>query len=152
MKSDDSLNEAQKEPVLDLADEWLGEAKFTAQVIAELDEALILFASKRTTLEEKMISSYFHKMAAGYAAILHKLHLQLCDRKEPLFNEAGLESLRTLNLRVREVVGYLVKALRFNFNFVEQYYEYDFYTRLSQNERFLEDQEVILKQIESCDV
>lgn len=152
MKSEDSMNEAQKQPVLDLSDEWLGEARFTAQVMGELDEALILFSSKRTTLEEKMISSYFHKMVAGYAAILNKLHLQLCDRKEPLFNERGLESLRTLNLRVREAVGYLIKALRFNFNFVEQYYEYDFYTRLSQKELFLEDQEFILKQIESCDV
>jgi len=152
MESDNSLNEAQKQPVLDLSDEWLGEARFTAQVMAELDDALILFASKRTTLEEKMISSYFHKMIAGYAAILNRLHLLLCDRKEPLFNETGLESLRTLNLRVREVVGYLIKALRFNFNFVEQYYEYDFYTRLSQNERFLEDQDFILKQIESCNV
>jgi len=126
----------------DIKEEWLGESKFIADIISSLGSALVLFANKRTTLEEKMILRYLHTLIADYSLLLNGLHKAFASG-EALPADAVLEDLRSLNLNVHRTAEELLKALRYNFNYVEQYFEFDFYARLSQEYKFLEELEQI---------
>ena len=121
----------------ELLDEWLGESRFCAQIISAIDEALALLAAKRTTLEEKIIKRELHTCVHHYARLLVKLHESLANDKEPKVEL--LEQLRTLNFRVHAVIGDLLRALRYNLNYVEQYFEFDFSSRLTQEHQFAEE-------------
>jgi hypothetical protein len=133
---EEKLSEQQQEQLRlnETLNEWLGESRFTARLIADIDEALSILAGKRTTLEEKMITKELHAIAAEYCSILRKVHSRLRDSREPAV--AALESWRTLNFNVHEVINSLLKALRYNLNFVEQYFEFDFVARLTNEWQF----------------
>ena len=121
----------------ELLDEWLGESRFCSQIMSAIAESLALLAAKRTTLEEKIIKRELHNIARQYARLLVKLHDALANDKEPPIEL--LEQLRTLNFRIHAVVGDLLRALKYNLNYVEQYFEFDFAARLSQEHQFAED-------------
>lgn len=129
----------------DLFCEWLGETKFAAQVVVDVSDALTLLASKRTTLEEKMIRQELHSLLSNYGEILNILHARLSEMDCP--DAAYIEDLRTMNFRVREEMAKLLKALRYNFNYVEQYFEFDFCAHLQQECRFTEEAKRIVQSI-----
>ena len=126
----------------DILAEWLGEARFTARVLSDIDDALSILATKRTTLEEKIISQEMHALAAKLCLILNSIHSRLGENKSP--REDLLEKLRTLNFQVHETVEALLKALRYNLNFVEQYFEYNFAARLTNEWKYTAEAEALL--------
>ncbi len=125
--------------------DWLGEAAYVAGIVAAIDDCLILLASKRTTLEEKMIASYFNNLASEYGVVLKEIHGKLAQ-SSAFPTESALEQLRSLNLKVYGSAADLRKALRYDFNYVEQYFEYDFVSRLTQDDGFLGE----IQQIVGC--
>jgi hypothetical protein len=129
----------------DIFSEWLGESRFTARLIADIDDALSILATKRTTLEEKIINCELHKLAAQYCAILTAIHTKLADGKVP--PDKALETIRTFNFTVHEAVESLLKALRYNLNYVEQYFEFAYATRLTNEWRFAVEAADIAKAI-----
>ncbi len=141
---DDSLTDNQQHEIVanDMLAEWLGECRFSARKMLDIDDALALLATKRTTLEEKIIRKELHILVSKYCAILTHVHEALADDLVPELN--ALAALRLLNLRVHGAMGELLKALRHNFNYVEQYFEFDFCARLTQHFKFVDEaQEVI---------
>jgi hypothetical protein len=121
----------------DMLSEWLGECGFTARNMSDIDQALSLLAAKRTTLEEKIIRKELHILVSNYCAILSHVHKALALENQ--LPPPALESLRLLNFRVHNAVADLLKALRYNLNYVEQYFEFDFCNRLLNEYRFNED-------------
>jgi hypothetical protein len=127
----------------DLVAEWLGESRYMTHLIVDITHCLALLAQKRVTLEEKMISQELHSLVTSYAEIIAIVHTDLADRAAPEW--AILERLRTMNFHVKEEVGVFLKALRYNFNYVEQYFEFDFCARLREECGFATEAREILR-------
>lgn len=135
--SKDSENKPKASTALELT---LDASLECAQLVAVIDEVLFALSQKRSTLEEKSISSYLHKLTVEYGHSLAFLHAKPQD----MSLEAGawlsaLKSLRSINEKVSNSVHELLKIIRFNLNFLEQYFEYDYAFNLTQNSGFLEE-------------
>jgi hypothetical protein len=131
----------------DLFAEWLGETRYTTALIVDITDCLALLATKRVTLEEKMIRQELHTLVSNYGGIINEVHSRLAIGAEPEW--AHLERLRTMNFRVREEVATFLKALRYNFNYVEQYFEFDFCAKLREECGFSTEAAEILHQLRS---
>ena len=89
-----------------------------------------------------MISHYLHAMAAGYGAIVEKSQRALAQAS-PELSAHWLGKLQELDLKVLDCLDELLKIIRYDLNFLEQYYEHDFHKRLTQDHRFLDEIEQI---------
>ena len=100
-----------------------------------ISETLFLMANKRVTLEEKAIRSSLHELVtimAGSLSILHKrFEYGNYDIDEVLVGE--LDSLLD---EISAVVRELKKAVEYNLNYLEQYFEYDYLARLTNEHKF----------------
>jgi hypothetical protein len=114
----------------DLFAEWLGETRFITGLIVDIAECLAILTAKRVTLEEKMIRQELHSLVANYGEVISVVHNRLAAGKEPDWEVLG--RLRTMDFRVREEITKFLKALRYNLNYVEQYFEFDFCARLRE--------------------
>lgn len=114
-----------------LSEEALLLTKESAEIISMIEESLILLSGKRRTLEEKAIIARFHFWAQTYACIIQNLHSRM-SAHELLGDEivASMHKLRTVNEKVRKSLQELLKILKYDFNFLEQYFEYDYCARL----------------------
>lgn len=118
-------------------------------IVASIDDVLLLLCSKRVTLEEKMIAAYFHDLTVKFASLLERLHHKL---SESINEDSGLpaQEVRTqlfdVNTRIKDTVDELLKIARYNFNFLEQYFEYDYLESLTQKHKFKEALESLSKQ------
>jgi hypothetical protein len=145
----------------------------TLQLSLKIDEVVGRLSEKRVTLEEKMIRSYFHQIAANLLGVCALLHRSLALATTP----RGVESVegadigqevnisRQVNIadsatisaacqpfndfldRLESNVDELLKALRYNLNYVEQYFEFNYYGKLTNEDKFLEDAELILSRM-----
>jgi hypothetical protein len=129
----------------DLFAEWLGETRFTAQVMVDIIDCLALLTSKRVTLEEKMIRKELHDLTSVLAPIISTIHGNLAKQAVP--QTEILEQLRTLNFSMRTEITRFLKALRYNFNYVEQYFEFDFCAKLREECRFADEARDIMNKL-----
>lgn len=119
----------------------------------KINEVVSRLSEKRVTLEEKMIRSYFHELAANLACCAAAGHNRLARAYKttharsqqkpsndisPLVSDESLlthaRALKELTEASEVIIDDLLKILRYDLNFLEQYYEYDYYTKLT-NER-----------------
>lgn len=107
-----------------------------ASTVSRIDESLLILSQKRRTVEEKIIFRYFHRLAAAYAGILNFLHTSALH-EESLDSELVhlLNRLQIVSANVCECVDELLKILKYDFNYLEQYFEYDYSARLLANEQ-----------------
>jgi hypothetical protein len=129
----------------DLFAEWLGETRFTAQVMVDIIDCLALLTSKRVTLEEKMIRKELHDLIGELGQIVSTINANLSKQAVP--HADVLEQLRTLNFAMRTEITRFLKALRYNFNYVEQYFEFDFCAKLREECRFADEARDIMKKL-----
>lgn len=116
----------------------------SAKLISLIDECLLLLSEKRRTLEEKAIAEYFHQLASCYAGVLVLLHSCMSTQdslEQPVLDLVNI--LRTVNEKVRNCVEELLKILKYNLNFLEQYFEYDYCARLRNNPELLDALEAL---------
>lgn len=130
----------------DVLNEWLGESRFIARITVDIDDALAILASKRTTLEEKIISRELNALAASYGRILNIVHERLRESAAPDIEQ--IEAIRSFNFEVHQTVEKLLKALRYNLNYVEQYFEFNFSTKL-QERAFATEADQLAKTLET---
>ncbi|MGD9682146.1 MAG: hypothetical protein AB7W16_13250 [Candidatus Obscuribacterales bacterium] len=101
-----------------------------------IDETILSLLEKRATLEEKMIRRYLVRLAVRTCKVRQSLYGMLADPS--LSIEAtgeSLNELRGLGGEVNEVIGSLLKMIRYDWNFLEQYFEHEFYGRLINEHR-----------------
>ncbi len=119
-----------------------------------LNESLYLLSQKRRTLEEKTIASHFHRLSIIYAQmieIVHK-HFYSVEKFETESNHDFanlLTELRTVNEKLGSFVSELLKILKYDFNFLEQYFEYDYCGRLLNEVATIDFLESSLAKLES---
>lgn len=106
-------------------------------IIGTIDASVMAFSSKRTTLEEEAICRHLNELASIYSAIICCLHEQAAHGVLAPASEIDAV-LCELNADVQTVLHDLTKAIAHSFNYVEQYFEYDFYARLTDEHRFTE--------------
>jgi hypothetical protein len=123
-------------------------------VVELIGDALANIAEKRVTLEEKMIRTALHELAADIStsvASIHKVLRPTTGRKshDPVsvtvalptapdsdLPRAALDELSALTSEMHTCFKELLKIITYNWNFLEQYYEHDFYGRLTNENRF----------------
>lgn len=126
---------------------WLEEAKQIGAVLYKVADVLLLLASKRTTLEEKILASYLNKLAAGFGEVASRIHQALASPKSPGDSQT-LASLCELDKQVCEELDQLLKIIHYDLNFLEQYFEHDFVSRLNEKHRFAERLSAIANQMQ----
>lgn len=121
----------------------------SAEIISCLDESLFALSQKRSTLEEKAISRYFHQLVTSYGSIIVLLHKRLLsDVSEDKDWLVTLESLQKINETIKSSVEDLLKIIRYNLNFLEQYFEYDYASKLTRDSGYLNSLESIIEKLE----
>jgi hypothetical protein len=107
-----------------------------ALITAKVGETVILLCEKRVTLEEKMLRAYLHDVAVICADILRRVHAFTKDgakSESEIFDE-----LHTLSGEITLQLDELLRIVRYDLNFLEQYFEHDFYDKLVHEHRFIE--------------
>jgi len=116
---------------------WTPELNSLAKLQIEIGLALTALSEKRVTLEEKMIRRHLHQLSALFGRVAEEAHQMLASHYDANA-ETTLDELRTLSIEVQNVVADLLKIIRYNLNFLEQYYEYDYYSRLQNDHKFVD--------------
>jgi hypothetical protein len=157
----DVEEEARVKRILEVLDKSLQQALKIDEVVGRLSE-------KRVTLEEKMIRSYFHQVAANLLAACALLNRALAlattpggsvepppsADSVPQEKIASTEEIKVacadLDLflaRLEPNLEQLLKALRYDLNYVEQYFEFNYYGKLTNEDNFLQDSADILSRL-----
>ncbi len=116
---------------------WLEELRAINRLIDKISEAILLLSNKRVTLEEKIICHHFHLLASEYAKLCATAHNFLAQGKQ-LRPDGCLPELKMFNSEVDAVLDELLKIVKYNLNFLEQYFEYDYANRLQDKHKFAE--------------
>jgi hypothetical protein len=117
-----------------------------SRIIEMIDEVLLALSQKRTTLEEKTIAEYFHRIVGTLCTVLSLLHSCLLEtgRGQPAIAPEHIQRLQIVNENVRNRIEELLKIVNYNMNHLEQYFEYDYCAKLIEEPGFLQEyQEVI---------
>jgi hypothetical protein len=142
----------------------------TLQVALKIDEVVGRLSEKRVTLEEKMIRSYFHQVAANLLELSACFNRALANATTPKGVTQGAapvdsclpvtmpttEQIRIASEALDQYLGRLeididrlLKALRYDLNYVEQYFEFNYYGKLTNEDNFLADSASLLSQLKS---
>lgn len=116
-------------------------------VIAQITGKL---ASKRTTLEERMIRNTLHQLGSTIGMSVTSFHQKWLDDpglKAQVLSIENLNALLQLSIEINKVLSEFLKMANYNLNFLEQYYEYDFNAKLLYEYRFNERLQEQLKLI-----
>jgi hypothetical protein len=125
---------------------WLAEVKQLAEAIGMMSEVIEALSEKRETLEEKMIKTYFHKFSISCCVCIQNVH-QIFQRNPLALAGQSIEILHALNQELGAALRELLKIVRYNLNFLEQYFEYDFNAKLHNDFLFQERLEQVLDQL-----
>ena len=147
-----TIEEENVKAIVELADKNLS-------LVKKIHEVIGRFAEKRVTLEEKMIRSYFHGLACQLMQINARIHERLGENytkpsqsalntsELSLWHKAIEEGLKALRQALKPLenqqtqltvqLDEILKVLAYDLNFMEQYFEHGFYSRLSNDENHL---------------
>ncbi len=113
------------------------------ELVTALSRSLFILRQKRRTLEEKAISNYFHQATQLLGLIVAKLHRALEKGEEKNIESTQLVLLETTTGDLKTRVDELLKILHYNLNFLEQYFEHDFFTKLSTESEALQNLQLV---------
>jgi len=108
----------------------LGAARSSSQVVEKISEVLRLLLEKRQTLEERMISRYFIAIGQYHASILKSLFCSLFNPTGPQVESEIIVKLSQVTEDALSSLSKLLKAAMYDLNYLEQYFEHDFYAEL----------------------
>lgn len=120
-------------------------------VAAQIERALAGLEGKRVTLEEKMIKAYLNELLIAIADYTSGTHRIIKNGAFDIEIDA-FDQLALLIADMQPVFDELNKTIDYDWNFLEQYYEHEFYGRLSNEHRFKErlaELSVCVKQIQT---
>jgi hypothetical protein len=121
-------------------------SKQIGEIVVAIDDVLLLLRGKRATLEEKMIARYFHQLIEHYARLAGRIHYALAKADDKsLPDSLARDGLFDVNMRAKATVDELLKIASYNFNFLEQYFEHDYFESLVEKHKFIEALDSLLK-------
>lgn len=125
---------------------WCVELGSVASAIEKINKVFVGLAPKRVTLEEKLIKRYLHELTQTLGSIIVVAHKQLAAANLP-GNEELLVRLAAATNDLNNCLSELLKVMGFDLNFLEQYFEHDFYGKLSSDLKLLDRFNLIYKNI-----
>lgn len=117
-------------------DSYLVISKAYTDIVNIAIDCILLLSSKRTTLEDKAIAKYLHLAIIECTNILKSIHFCLANNLH--VDKELLEELSNANSKIKETLDEFLKMLKYDFNFFEQYFEFDFLIHLNNENNFLE--------------
>ena len=121
-------------------------ASALSECLSSLTTAVTKLSEKRATLEEKMIKRHFHHMASEISTASSIIHGILSGEKESWTSENHDQAMQLtgdLLLRLQE----FHKAIDYDWNYLEQYFEHGFYLELTESSHLLEKIEQFVAQL-----
>lgn len=128
---------------------WAPPLNKLATLQVEINSALAGLSEKRVTLEEKMIRMHLHQLSSLMGHVTQKAHEMLPSQYDSLPAKT-VDGLNQLTLEIENVVADLNKIIRYNLNFLEQYYEYDYYSRLQNEHMFVSRMQNIVNELQAA--
>ena len=126
-------------------DALLQQMQCITECLGILTEVLFILNGKRETLEERRIKEIFHGLAIVLCRYLERLHQITLSNTVP--NPERIEEASKLFEEIRLSVSELRKIARYNLNFLEQYFEYDYCAKLHSEHLFIERVEVLFSDL-----
>jgi len=108
-----------------------------SECLESLTSAAQKLAEKRATLEEKMIKRYFHALASEISRASAVIH-QILSEEKALWTAENHDSAMQLTTAIQERLQEFHKAIDYDWNYLEQYFEHGFYLELTENSHLLE--------------
>lgn len=121
----------------EMFEEWLTMLIQLGRTQQKVAESLSLLQQKRRTLEEKMIAQYLLHSIGACAGIAGKISSCLEQKSSPA--EDLLSSIQKTLAQLEAAIDDLLKSIRYNPNYLEQYFEYNFLTYLTEELRVNEE-------------
>lgn len=116
------------------------------EALTSLSEATSKLAEKRATLEEKMLSRYFHTLASDLASA-HAILNQVLAEKSKSEEEPVYSNVIALSNEVVAKLAEFHKAIDYNWNYLEQYFEHGYLAQLNEDMHFLENAQKTLTEL-----
>jgi hypothetical protein len=111
----------------------LSVSKQSSDLLGKIAEALQLLLQKRITLEEKMIRAHYLQLAQTQSEILKRLFFCILNQDKTIVESKIIAELTEVNEKILAGLDDLLKAARYDFNFLEQYFEHDFCEELAES-------------------
>lgn len=111
----------------------LSVSKQESELLGKISELVKLLLEKRITLEEKMIRTYYLQLAQTHSVILKRLFFCILNPDKTIVESKIIAELTEVNEKILAGVDDFLGAARHNLNYLEQYFEHDFYEELSQS-------------------
>jgi hypothetical protein len=111
----------------------LGVSKQSSQLLGKISDSLQLLLEKRITLEEKMIRDYYLQLAYTHSEILRELFFCILNPDRTLVESKIIAELTEVNEKILLRLDEFLKAATHDLNYLEQYFEHEFYKDLDQS-------------------
>ncbi len=108
-----------------------------SECLSSLTSGVAKLSEKRATLEEKMIKRYFHALASEISIASSIVHSILSAEKE-LWTSENHDQTTLLTGDILSRMQEFHKAIDYDWNYLEQYFEHGFYLELTENSHLLE--------------
>ncbi len=108
-----------------------------SECLSTLTAAVAKLSEKRATLEEKMIKRYFHELAQEVSTASSIIHGILSSEKESWTSENHDQAMRLTGDILSRLTEFH-KAIDYDWNYLEQYFEHGFYLELTESSHLLE--------------
>jgi hypothetical protein len=118
------------------SDALLQQLQIAIECMGLLTEILVIFNGKRETLEERKIKDIFHGLGVAICRFLEKLYLLTMSRS--FLDDEKIVASSNLFGEIKMSANELLKIARYDLNFLEQYFEYDYCARLNSESQFVE--------------
>lgn len=132
----------------------IGAASRLSECLSSLTSAAGKLEEKRSTLEEKMIKRYFHELACEISSACSIIHRILSDEKESskvCFASEDVDSGLQLSEELMTRLNEFHKAIDYDWNYLEQYFEHGFYLELTENSHLLENARQFLSKLKKLE-
>jgi hypothetical protein len=115
-------------------------------VVQRISQAILLLRNKRPTVAEKAIQEELALCAEMESLLLYTISKAFKQRQFYLSVQDCFE-IRLINIKLHKQLRSFIKAGTYNLNYLEQYFEHDFWLDLS-NRSFAEQLSLIASKLE----
>ncbi|MBX3075508.1 hypothetical protein KF707_07660 [Candidatus Obscuribacterales bacterium] len=106
-------------------------------VASDIQNCFAALEGKRITLEEKMIKTYSNDLIVNIVDYVARSQMIIKSNAFDI-EQSVQKELEQLVADMQPVFKELLKTIAYDWNFLEQYYEHDFFGRLANEHRFNE--------------
>lgn len=121
-------------------------ASSLSECLSSLTTAAAKLEEKRATLEEKMIKRYFHEIAVEIADGSLLIHQILSSGKPSVDNE-NADAVCNIAADILNKMQEFHKAIDYDWNYLEQYFEHGFYLELTESSHLLEKIRAVISKL-----